>query len=128
MHFLADESCDFRVVRALRAAGHDVHAVIEIAPGADDLVVIAMTLGENRILLTEDSDFGQLVYAAGKPNAGVILLRYPSTVRANLPAFITEIVAKHAETCGTLCSGATGANSNRRGPANKLVSGFDAPY
>jgi hypothetical protein len=30
MRFLADESCDFRVIRALRAAGHDVMAVIEM--------------------------------------------------------------------------------------------------
>jgi hypothetical protein len=29
MRFLADESCDFAVVRALRAAGHDVLAVAE---------------------------------------------------------------------------------------------------
>jgi hypothetical protein len=36
MRFLADESCDFRIVRALRAAGHDVTAVIEFAAGAED--------------------------------------------------------------------------------------------
>jgi hypothetical protein len=36
MRFLADESCDFRVVRALRAAAHDVKAVMELAPGAAD--------------------------------------------------------------------------------------------
>jgi hypothetical protein len=29
MQFLADESCDFSVVRALRSAGHDVKAVGE---------------------------------------------------------------------------------------------------
>jgi len=36
MRFLADESCDFGVVRALRAAGHDVVAVAEISPRVDD--------------------------------------------------------------------------------------------
>jgi hypothetical protein len=36
MRFLADESCDFRVVRAWRAAGHDVVAVAEVAAGAED--------------------------------------------------------------------------------------------
>jgi hypothetical protein len=40
MRFLADESCDFRVVRALRASGHDVTAVVEVSPGADDEHVI----------------------------------------------------------------------------------------
>jgi hypothetical protein len=35
MRFLADESCDFAVVRALRSAGHDVLAVAEVARGAN---------------------------------------------------------------------------------------------
>ena len=33
--FSADESCDFSVVRALRAAGYDVLAVSEITPSAE---------------------------------------------------------------------------------------------
>ena len=32
MLFLADESCDFAVVRALRGAGHDVLAVADVSP------------------------------------------------------------------------------------------------
>jgi hypothetical protein len=36
MRFLADESCDFAVVRALRAAGHDVTAVAQDDSGVDD--------------------------------------------------------------------------------------------
>jgi hypothetical protein len=33
VRFLADESCDFAVVRALREAGHDVAAIAEEQPG-----------------------------------------------------------------------------------------------
>ena len=44
MRFLADESCDFAVVRALRAAGHDVKAVVETHRGATDESVIALAL------------------------------------------------------------------------------------
>ncbi len=61
MRFLADESCDFAVVRALRAAGHDVVAVTEMAPAANDETVIEIALNDGRLLLTEDKDFGQLV-------------------------------------------------------------------
>ena len=78
MRFLADESCDFRVVRALRAAGHDVTAAIELVPGAADSTVFEMAEREGRIFVTEDRDFGQLVYAGANPAPGVILLRYPS--------------------------------------------------
>ena len=42
MRFLADESCDFAVVRALRAAGHDVSTVPDVAPGAEDHIVAAL--------------------------------------------------------------------------------------
>ncbi|MGH9202788.1 MAG: DUF5615 family PIN-like protein, partial [Vicinamibacterales bacterium] len=42
MRFLADESCDFTVVRALREAGHDVTSIAEISPGVDDEVVMAL--------------------------------------------------------------------------------------
>jgi predicted nuclease of predicted toxin-antitoxin system len=97
MRFLADESCDFRVVRALRAAGHDVTAVIELTPGAEDTAVIDTAVREGRIFRTEDPDFGQLVYAAGKPTAGVILLRFPTATRASLPAFVANVVAEHGE-------------------------------
>ena len=64
MRFLADESCDFRVVRALRAAGHDVVAAIEATPGAEDAAVIEVAVRERRIFVTEDRDFGQLVQSA----------------------------------------------------------------
>ena len=48
--FLADESCDFAVVRALRAAGHDVKAVSEVCPGVPDEEVMQIGIEEGRIL------------------------------------------------------------------------------
>jgi predicted nuclease of predicted toxin-antitoxin system len=101
MRFLADESCDFRVIRALRAAGHDVMAVIENAPGAEDDAVIDLTVREKRIFVTEDRDFGQLIYAAAKPAPGVIMLRFPSNARAGLPATVVEMVAQHGARLAT---------------------------
>ncbi len=59
MRFLADESCDFAVVRALRSAGHDVIAVVEISPRADDEIVIDRAVREDRILLTEDVEHNE---------------------------------------------------------------------
>lgn len=67
MRLLADESCDFSVVRALRGAGHDVIAVAELFPSLDDSLILDLALREQRVLLTEDKDFGQLVYANAQP-------------------------------------------------------------
>jgi predicted nuclease of predicted toxin-antitoxin system len=63
VRFLADESCDSVVVRALRAAGHDAATVSDVAPGAEDEIVAALANSESRVLVTEDKDFGQLAYA-----------------------------------------------------------------
>ena len=96
MLLLADESCDFSVVRALRAAGHDVKAVVETHRGASDEDVIQLAISEQRILLTEDKDFGQLVYAAVGSTGGVVFIRFPATARTGLPATVVELFAKHA--------------------------------
>ena len=64
LRFLADESCDFAVVRALRGAGYDVLAVSEVTHRSDDRELIDQAYREQRILLTEDKDFGWLVYVS----------------------------------------------------------------
>jgi predicted nuclease of predicted toxin-antitoxin system len=70
MRFLADECCDFRAVRALQAAGHDVLAVSEFQERSLDRELWDLALAEERILPTEDKDFGWLVYAARIDSAG----------------------------------------------------------
>lgn len=92
MRFLADESCDFAVVRALRVAGHDVAAIAEEQPGLADRDVIARAESENRIVLAEDKDFGQLLFSAGGGCVGCVLLRFPAGVRASLGADVVHIV------------------------------------
>lgn len=94
MLFLADESCDFSVVRALRDAGHDVIAVCEVSPRLNDADVINTAVKEGRILLTEDKDFGWLVYVAGHEQSGVIFIRFPTAKRKSLPKIIQDLVEK----------------------------------
>lgn len=95
LRFLADESCDFVVVRALRAEGYDVLAVSEYMQRSDDRVLIDQAAREQRILLTEDKDFGWLVYVSHVDSAGVILLRYPGDRRLRLGQAIVAVVREH---------------------------------
>jgi predicted nuclease of predicted toxin-antitoxin system len=94
MEFVADESCARPVVQALRHAGHDVISIAEMANGASDEQVLELALNQNRILITEDRDFGELVYARGRSSAGVILVRFPSRARNAKPPTIVEAVAR----------------------------------
>ena len=70
LRFLADESCEFAVVHALRSKGYDVLAVSECMRRSDDRDLIEQSHRENRILLTEDKDFGWLVFASHAVSAG----------------------------------------------------------
>ena len=97
MRFLADEGCDFILVRTLRAAGHDVLAVSEITFRAEDSEVIDLALREKRILLTEDKDFGQLVYAHGQKTLGVIFLRFPHSARERISKNVCSLVKQQGE-------------------------------
>lgn len=97
LRFLADESCDFAVVRALRQAGYDVLAVGESTQRSDDRQVLAQASRHKRILLTEDKDFGWLVFVSQAASAGVILIRFPGNARTFLGAVIVRLVQKQGE-------------------------------
>lgn len=78
MRFLADENTDARVIRALRADGHDVVSVAEDQPGIPDDKVLAWANRERRILITEDLDFGELIFRDATPCYGLLQLRIHS--------------------------------------------------
>lgn len=69
-------------------------AVVELASGSDDSLVMDLAFREHRVLLTEDKDFGQLVYAHSQPSSGVIFLRYPASARKALPKAVVTLVSE----------------------------------
>jgi predicted nuclease of predicted toxin-antitoxin system len=97
MQFLADESCDFAVVRALRDGGHDVLAVAEVARGAKDPEIVRLAREHGRVLLTEDKDFGWHVYVSGEGGVGVVLVRFPASARRVVGAVVLEAVRSLAD-------------------------------
>jgi len=75
MKLFADENIAVQIVNQLRELGHDVLYPPEIAQSADDNVWLEQARREERILITDDKDFGELVFRQKLPSAGVILLR-----------------------------------------------------
>lgn len=56
----------------LASLGHDVSTVADRDLNASDVEVLAMALEEVRVLITEDKDFGELVFVRGLPHSGII--------------------------------------------------------
>jgi predicted nuclease of predicted toxin-antitoxin system len=75
MRLLADENVEPIVVEWLRVTRHDVLHMLEADPGAPDTVVLERARDEQRVLITYDRDFGELVFRTGAVTAGVLLLR-----------------------------------------------------
>ena len=75
MRFIIDECAGPHLARWLRDQGHDVFSIFEESRGITDDLVIKKALKENRILVTNDKDFGEKVFKNNMHHKGVILLR-----------------------------------------------------
>ncbi len=93
MKFLANENVEAPVVEALRTAGHDVACVGQVAPGAEDEEVLRLANTESRFVLTNDKDFGELVYREGKVSRGIVLMRLEAEDGLDKAAHVTRILA-----------------------------------
>jgi len=68
MRFLLDESADFPVAAFLTDRGHDVTSIARDYPSAlEDDEVLSIAQKEQRILITNDRDFGELVFRQQRP-------------------------------------------------------------
>lgn len=67
MRFLANENYPLPSIRRLRQSGYDTAAIIEDSPGVSDAVVLARAVNEQRIILTFDRDYGELIYRLRQP-------------------------------------------------------------
>lgn len=76
MKILADENVEGEIVAALRQAGHSVSDIKETSPGIEDTSVLRIAADLGSILLTNDKDFGELIYRDRLVSKGVILLRF----------------------------------------------------
>ena len=52
--------------------GHDVRSALEWAPNASDSALLALALEEQRILITEDKDFGELAFVRRLPHPCIV--------------------------------------------------------
>ena len=97
LQFLVDESTGIAVIRYLRGFGYDVLAVAEAMPKADDLDILARAVSERRILVTNDKDFGELVYRSGQAHHGVLLLRLHDKSSAKCVRVVKAILEQYED-------------------------------
>ncbi len=96
MNFLLDVCAASRSMHeTLLELGHDVLSATELDPSATDGVLLALAIEQERVIITEDKDFGELVFLHG--------LRHPCIVRfvnmqvSEKVSAMRELIDRHAD-------------------------------
>lgn len=98
MKFLLDENMELGIAVLLHNLGHDVAVVgRDYSAGTRDEDVLAIAVREQRIVLTNDRDFGELVVRLGFPHAGVVYLRIPSGAVGLKQARLAALLSSNTE-------------------------------
>lgn len=97
MNLVAEEGVDKPIVDMLRSNGFNVIYILETQQGADDEFILSLANADKRVLITQDKDFGELVFRLKKTHYGVMLIRlegYKPILKAEI---VLDTITKHKE-------------------------------
>jgi predicted nuclease of predicted toxin-antitoxin system len=102
LKFLIDVGVGTRVDKWLKENGHDTMSVRDVDSRAKDRDILQLAVREDRMIITMDKDFGELVFNSGLAHSGVLILRLEDAtgeekvdvVKAILSEFATSIENK----------------------------------
>ena len=95
MKFLLDANVAGSVSEYLQESGYDVAEVINEDPRMPDKAILAWALKENRIIVTTDKDFEEMIWQQGQHHCGV--LRIENLPRSERMALVKDVLMQHAE-------------------------------
>ncbi len=95
MKYLANENVPFSSITYLKSKGYDIKAIGVDDPSITDEQVMQIAIEENRIIITYDSDYGELIFKYGyKPAAGVIFIRVQPAEPLETARILEDLVSK----------------------------------
>jgi predicted nuclease of predicted toxin-antitoxin system len=97
MRFLLDESADLPLADHLSQLGHDVTSIArDYTRSIEDEDVLSIANREQRILITNDKDFGELVYRLRLAHSGVILFRLRDESMAVKISRLNDVLGRYS--------------------------------
>ena len=97
MKFLIDEDISPKIATLLQQLGHSAIHIREIQLSLDDLEVLEIAVSRSSIVITEDKDFGELVFKEGKAHTGVIFLRLEDQTLINTKRVIKWLLSNYKD-------------------------------
>lgn len=96
MRFLVDECAGPRVAEWLLGEGHEVFSVFDETKGLSDDEILNKAFDEHWILITNDKDFGEMVFRERRPHHGVVFLRLDDERAVSKIAVLQDLLLNHA--------------------------------
>ena len=93
MRFLIDRCAGRRLAESLRRGGHDVLEARTLGPDPGDRALLELAESLGRVVVTIDTDFGELIYLHDVPHAG--LVRLPDVPAERRIALMSEVIESH---------------------------------
>ncbi|MCY3570325.1 MAG: DUF5615 family PIN-like protein [Chloroflexi bacterium] len=102
MKFLLDVCAASRSLQfMLLSEGHDVLSAIDVGPTATDTELLDLARVQERVLITEDKDFGELVFVRRQPHVGII--RFTNLTVDEKVVAMRELLEQHSAALGERC-------------------------
>ncbi len=97
MRFLVDECIGSKVAQWLRGENHEVFSVFDEARGMTDDEVLTKASDENWILITNDKDFGEMIFRERRVHHGIIFMRLDDERAVNKILVLEKLLENYAE-------------------------------
>ena len=97
MRFIVDECTGPTVAQWLRQNGHDVFSVYEEARGLDDESILQKAATDDRVLITNDKDFGEMIFRQRREHKRVVLLRLQDERSPNKIEVLEHLLERYAD-------------------------------
>ncbi len=92
---VCDENLSQRWINLFEAMGYKTLCIRDHFSGIPDTEVIQIAIQNDAILVTEDKDFGEIVFSKGVKNVAVVLLRYDQPDFQQIERFLLEILKEY---------------------------------
>ncbi len=97
MKILADENISRLLVDRLRQEGHEVLYIMEMARGSKDTTVLELASQSGALLVTDDKDFGELVFHQHLDASGVLLVRLATVEPSQAIEVVVQVIEEYGD-------------------------------
>ena len=97
MKIVADECLDYGIIRSLRENGVIVYSISEEIASIKDTNVLEIANEKGWILVTEDRDFGELVFRLNQAHHGIVYVKVKGLERKVKVERVVSIILGHYE-------------------------------